>query len=373
MIAEPLLELGERARVVVDGLGQAARPRRRRPPAPPRARPAGRPAARSADRAGPGRAPRGARRAVASRAPPPSAGQRLVERRGAPGDRLAVLGRGQPRADLVRLARSQAAPPRSRRPRARAGRAGGRPRAGRAPAASRAAGSSRQRSTASAIARAQLVVAAERVEQVALPALVEQPPLVVLAVDLDERTDLVGQPRGGDRRRRRGAPSSARSRSTSRTAISGSGQAVEQRLDPGRRRPRGGRASCRRGRRARGRARRSAGSCRRPVSPVMTLRPASSVSRSRSIRARSVTVSSSSRPDASSLGRVASRRQQLHLVAEQVPERLRALRLDEPDRPLQGADLDDVADRDRQVLATVDRDERLVRVDDPAADDLAAG
>ena len=40
------------------------------------------------------------------------------------------------------------------------------------------------------------------------------------------------------------------------------------------------------------------------------------------------------------------------------------------DRPLDGADLDDVADLDRDVLAAVDRDERLVRVDDPAADDL---
>ena len=36
-------------------------------------------------------------------------------------------------------------------------------------------------------------------------------------------------------------------------------------------------------------------------------------------------------------------------------------------------DLDDVADRDRHVLAAVDRDERLVGVDDPAADDLASG
>ena len=42
-------------------------------------------------------------------------------------------------------------------------------------------------------------VAAERIEQVALPALVEQPLLVVLAVDLDERPDLVGEPRGGRR------------------------------------------------------------------------------------------------------------------------------------------------------------------------------
>ena len=40
---------------------------------------------------------------------------------------------------------------------------------------------------------------AEPVEQVALPALVEQALLVVLAVDLDERPDLVGQARGGDR------------------------------------------------------------------------------------------------------------------------------------------------------------------------------
>ena len=45
--------------------------------------------------------------------------------------------------------------------------------------------------------------------------------------------------------------------------------------------------------------------------------------------------------------------------------------LDEPDRPLDGPDLDDVADRERHVLATVDRDERLVGVDDRAADDLA--
>ena len=40
---------------------------------------------------------------------------------------------------------------------------------------------------------------AERVEQVALPALVEQALLVVLAVDLDERADLLGEPGGGDR------------------------------------------------------------------------------------------------------------------------------------------------------------------------------
>ena len=40
-------------------------------------------------------------------------------------------------------------------------------------------------------------VTAIGVEQVALPALVEQALLVVLAVDLDQRPDLVGEPRGG--------------------------------------------------------------------------------------------------------------------------------------------------------------------------------
>ena len=42
-----------------------------------------------------------------------------------------------------------------------------------------------------------LLVSAERIEQVALPALVEQALLLVLAVDLDERPDLLGQPRSG--------------------------------------------------------------------------------------------------------------------------------------------------------------------------------
>ena len=45
--------------------------------------------------------------------------------------------------------------------------------------------------------------------------------------------------------------------------------------------------------------------------------------------------------------------------------------LDEPHRPLDRADLDDVADLDPAVLAPVDRHERLVRVDDPGPDDLA--
>ena len=40
---------------------------------------------------------------------------------------------------------------------------------------------------------------AVRIEQVTLPALVEQALLVVLAVDLDQRPDLVGEPRRGGR------------------------------------------------------------------------------------------------------------------------------------------------------------------------------
>src|SRR6185295_5017023 len=47
---------------------------------------------------------------------------------------------------------------------------------------------------------AQAPVARVRVEQLALPALVEQPRLLVLTVDLDERPDVLGQPR----RRHRG-------------------------------------------------------------------------------------------------------------------------------------------------------------------------
>ena len=229
--AEAGVQLGQRPRIVVDALGQACAPRRRRPPAPPRGRPAGRPAARSAGRAGP--APRASWRAVAatSRAPAAVRGQGLAQRGRPAGDRLAVLGRGQSGGDLVGLAGSQprrgdlaglvveqVQPPRDlarverRRVEQRPGsRASARP--------------------PSAIVAAQVLVAAPAVEQVALPALVEQATLVVLAVDLDERADLVGQARRGHR-----GVVEARGRAaggvTSRTAMSGSGSAVEQRLDP---------------------------------------------------------------------------------------------------------------------------------------------
>ena len=124
--------------------------------------------------------------------------ERLPDGRRSPGDRLAVLGGRQPRPDLLRLARSQPRPGDLRhlvleevdppgqlawvdRQLGQRGPIGppplddvGHRRAGRG-------------------------VPAERVEDVALPAFVEQALLVVLAVDLDQRPDLVGE----TRRRRR--------------------------------------------------------------------------------------------------------------------------------------------------------------------------
>ena len=113
--------------------------------------------------------------------------------------------------------------------------------------------------------------AAERVEQVALPALVEQPLLVVLAVDLDERPDLVGEPRAVV------AWSSSRARGSSAGGHLADGderlrEPVEQRLHPRRLRA----VADERRVRPRARARPSASMSRllpAPVSPVRTLRP----------------------------------------------------------------------------------------------------
>ena len=73
-------------------------------------------------------------------------------------------------------------------------------------------------------------VAAERVEQVALPALVEEPLLVVLAVDLDERAGDLGEPGGRHR-----LVVEARRRSAGRRHLAGRDQrlrqAIEQRGD----------------------------------------------------------------------------------------------------------------------------------------------
>ena len=111
--------------------------------------------------------------------------------------------------------------------------------------------------------RAQLAVAAEAVEQVALPALVEQSALVVLAVDLDEGADLVGQACRRDRgvvETRRG-PAARRDLADRDQRLR---HAIEQRLDPRSLGAVARPASCRRGRPSPAPGRRSAGSCRRP-------------------------------------------------------------------------------------------------------------
>ncbi len=159
-------------------------------------------------------------------------GQRVADRGRSPGDRLAMLGGRQARPDPLRLAR-----PKVRRrdlgrlvleqvdaasQLARIDRQLGQGRPVRAPALDRPA-----RGVAG------LAEPAERIEQVALPALVEEALLLVLAVDLDERSDLVGEPR----RRRgeivdagRGAPAGAHLADGDERL----GQAVEERLHAGR-------------------------------------------------------------------------------------------------------------------------------------------
>ena len=153
-----------------------------------------------------------------------------MDGRRSPGDRLAMLGRRQPRPDLVRLARAQTRgrdlrdlvleqvhPPGQL---ARVDRELGQRRTVRPPALDDI-GHRRPRRAMPAVC----------VEQVALPALVEQPLLVVLAVDLDERPDLVGEPRRG-----RGEVVEPGRRSAARRHLAHRderlGQPVEQRLDP---------------------------------------------------------------------------------------------------------------------------------------------
>ena len=144
-----------------------------------------------------GRAPRRAAAAMRSRAPRSSPASASVERRAAAGDRLAVLRRLEPSPDLVGLARPQPARPRSRSPRARRAPACGPARAGRARAPPAPPGSPASARPPRPRAARPRLVPAEGVEQVALPALVEEPLLLVLAVDLDERRRR--RPRGGPR------------------------------------------------------------------------------------------------------------------------------------------------------------------------------
>ena len=121
-----------------------------------------------------------------------------MDRGRSPGDRLAMLGGRQPRPDLVGLAGSESGggdlgrlvleEVHPARELARVDRQLGEGRPVGAPALDHVGHR-----------RARRRVPAVGVEQVALPALVEQALLVVLAVDLDERPDLVGEPRRGRR------------------------------------------------------------------------------------------------------------------------------------------------------------------------------
>ena len=170
-------------------------------------------------------------------------------------------------------------------------------------------------------------VAAEGVEQVALPGGRQQPLLIVLAVDRDERLDhgrqacrghrLVVDARDGASGRGQLAHADER---LAGVAVHDSGG----RTAPPPARPR--RRSARATMSARPPLTRASASMTSdlpaPVSPVMTVSPAPSCTRTRSMSARSVTDSSSS---------AMSGRQQLGLASQQLPEREGAARLDEPD------------------------------------------
>ena len=92
-----------------------------------------------------------------------------------------------------------------------------------------------------------------------------------------------------------------------------------------------------------------------PVSPVMTLSPASSV--------EAQPIDEGEVGDGqleAAAARVSHDGSSSTLWRSRSQNGWAPRRLDEADRALDGTDLDDVADRDRQVLAAVDRDERLV-------------
>ena len=187
--------------------------------------------------------------------------QRLADRHRARGDRLAVLRRGQLGGDLVGLARAQA-------PALDLGRLVLQD----LQAAQQLPGVHRQlreRGPVRAPAvhggghgRPLLAVPAERVEQVPLPVLVQQPLLVVLAVDLHDAARRLAEPPGRD-----GLVVQAR-RGPARHADLAHGdqrlrEPVEQRLDPRALRPVPDERRVRARARGQARARRSGGSCRR--------------------------------------------------------------------------------------------------------------
>ena len=251
---------GEGRRIVVDAVGQAADLRRRHPRARPRGRRAARPAPRTAGRGGPSRATSRTAIAATSRAPAPSAVS-ASRTAAAPraiaspcwaadqpsADLVGLAGPEPGRGDLVRFVLEEVDPPGQL---ARVDRQLRERGPVRAPALDHVGHRGTSRG-----------MPAERVEQVALPALVEQALLVVLAVDLDQRPDLVGEPGGGrgDVVEPGGRPAAGRHLADRDERL---GKPVEEGLDPrrlgavadeGRVRARPGRA----------RGRRSAGSCPR--------------------------------------------------------------------------------------------------------------
>ena len=213
--------------------------------------------------------------------------------------------------------------------------------------------------------RARRAMPAEGVEQVALPALVEQPLLVVLAVDLDERPDLVGEPRCG---RRQVVEPGGRATAGRHLAHGDQRlrQPVEQCLDPRDLRAVADQA----GVRARAadepegvdqQALAGAGLAGDDVEarlegqaqPVDEREVARRSARGGGRRSRAVT-RAAARPCGGAGPRTAGRpRGSISRIGRSTAR-----------------DLDDVADLEREVLAAIDRDERLERVDDRAADDL---
>ena len=251
-------------------------------------------------------------------------------------------------------------------------------------ASSRSAASlARQRLDGPLDCRALALQAAERVEQVALAALVEEPLLVVLAVDLDERPGDLGEARRGHglvveagRRAAAGMDLAAQRRSRPGRSMRASTRATSA---PWRTRPLSARAP-----RASPRA-----SISRllpaPVSPVSTFRPGPKrqVEPVDQGEVGDRQLEQPARPGG--FGRLAaipgrrsacastapSAGQQLHLVAEQVPERAsRSGARRTGSGASRARDLDDVADVERDVVVAVDAHECLVRVDDPDPDRL---
>ena len=188
---ETRVELGDGARIVVHALGQAARLLGDVGQLRLQARqPFGERLEAWIEAGQPARLLQGDRGGVAGAGS--LLGERFAQGRRSPGDRLAMLGRRQTAADLVRLARSEVSARDLGRLVLEQVQAARhlpwiqRGRVERGPVLAPALHGTGHR-------RAELAVATEAVEQVALPALVEQAALVVLAVDLDHGADLVGQ------------------------------------------------------------------------------------------------------------------------------------------------------------------------------------